>query len=103
MNIPEFSSLVKNNALDGNKIKIDEVLDKPVIVTGFKISKSKYKGDCAKVQFHFENSNENLVFFTGSKVIIDQLEQVEKALIEQGAEFSFKTTVRLIGKYYSLT
>lgn len=33
MNIPEFSSLVENHVLDGDKIRIDDLLNKSIVIT----------------------------------------------------------------------
>jgi hypothetical protein len=41
--IPQIGSLVKDTALDGEKIPVVEILNKEIIVCGFKITASKYK------------------------------------------------------------
>ena len=43
MNIPEFSSLVENHVLDGDKIRIDDLLNKSIVITNYHISTSKFK------------------------------------------------------------
>ena len=60
--IPQFSDLVKIKALDGEKIKIEDILEKPIIVTGFRVAKSKYshKGieQCTTIQFYQQDDLE---------------------------------------------
>lgn len=70
--IPQIGSLVKDTALDGEKVRVDEILNKEIVVCGFKITASKYKdkgcGYCSKVQFYFvDDANKTRkVFFSGS-------------------------------------
>lgn len=92
--------------LDGDKVKIDEVLNKPIVITGAKITNSKYKKKgvewCTKIQFHYENDTTPLVFFTGSQVIKDQIESVISTLEEKDLTFEVLTEVKKVGNYYSL-
>lgn len=107
--IPSFGDLVENKALDGKKIKLEDVLDKPIIITGFRTSKSKFakKGTemYTRIQFYFEDDEkqERHVVFTGSTVIPDQLKEIEGKLEESGMELIFRTTIKEIGNYFSLT
>ena len=61
MDIPEFGKLVENKVLDGDKVRIDDILNKPIIVTGFHVSTSKYKdkgsGVCVKIQFYYADGS----------------------------------------------
>jgi hypothetical protein len=54
--IPNFDKLVTHKSLSGDKVRIDDILNKPIIITGFQISSSKYRdkgsGYCIKVQFY---------------------------------------------------
>ncbi len=107
MEIPKFSDLSERKSLDGDKIKIDDVLNNPIVVTGYNVSSSKYKDKnndkCVKVQFYFvsDEKAERRVFFSGSGVIKDQVEDMEKQLTEKGLPFKFETTVKKVGNYYS--
>ena len=109
MDIPKFEDVADNKTLDGDKVKIDDILNKPLIVTGYHVSSSKYqnKGSayCTKVQFYFADDEkmEKKVFFSGSSVIKDQSEEMEKKLTEKGLPFLFQTTVKKVGNYYSFT
>lgn len=86
--------------LEGEKVKIESILNKEIIICGCKIRPSKYKEkseNCATVQF-FEKGNEQQknVFFTGSSVIISMLNKYEN-------EIPFETVIKKIDKYYSFT
>lgn len=72
----------------GDKIKIDRILNREIVVENYRIEPSKYKevgGRCLQMQIRVEE--EQRVVFTGSKVLIELIEQVEKA------DFPFKTTI----------
>ena len=109
MDIPKFEDIAENKTLDGDKIKIDDVLNNEIIVTGFHVSSSKYQSKgcnyCTKVQSYYadDEKEEKKVFFSGSSVIKDQAEEMEKKLSEKGLEYRFKTTVKKVGNYYSFT
>lgn len=106
--IPEFSSLVKNRSLDGDKVRVDDLLNKDIIICGYQIGKSKYKdkgsGVCIKVQFYAADdaSEERKVFFSGSSVIQRQVEEAGGSLEKEGKPILFRTKVKKIGNYYSL-
>lgn len=85
--------------LEGSKVPMDTVLNVEILITGFRIQSSKYRdknksGKCLTVQF--ERDGERHVFFTGSEVLISQLEKY-------GDEMPFWTTVKKIDKYFTLS
>lgn len=108
-NIPNFGDLVESRPLDGDKLKIDGILDKPIIVTGFRIGKSKFnhKGTeyCTTLQFYFENDENQTkyIIFSGSSVIAEQVEEISAKLEESGKAKVFRAIVKKVGNYYSLT
>ena len=89
MSIPRFEDYSELKTLDGDKVKIDDILNKAIIVTGYHVSTSKYKQKsseyCTKVQFYYadDEKQERRIFFSGSTVIKDQIEDIEKKLKEQ--------------------
>lgn len=105
--IPQIGSLVKDTALDGEKVRVDEILNKEIVVCGFKITASKYKdkgcGYCSKVQFYFvdDTNKTRKVFFSGSGVVKEQLEEAKAALDKTESPLLFKATVKKVGNYYS--
>lgn len=105
-----FGDIVESKNLDGDKKKLEDVLDKPIVLTGWKITTSKYanvnKGTkyCTKLQFYYQEDEEQTryVLFTGSEVIRDQVEEME-AKLKELQETEVLTTIKKIGSYHSLT
>ena len=90
-----FTDFAKENILDGDKIKINDVINKEIIILNFSIKESKLKeGNYLTLQI--EKENKKYVIFTGSLVLIDQINKYKD-------EIPFLTTIRKINKYYSLT
>ncbi|MBC8402499.1 MAG: hypothetical protein H8E14_13500 [Candidatus Marinimicrobia bacterium] len=85
--------------LDGDKIRIDDILNCEINIVGFRICKSKYdknkSGKCLTLQFK-NGSEDKRVIFTGSDVLIDQMNKY-------GEEIPFHATIKKIDKYYTLT
>lgn len=97
----QFSDFAEERAaLDGPKIKIEDILNKEMIITGYRIKKSKYdkneSGKCLTVQFQFIGEAEKRVCFTGSDVLIEQFERY-------GSEIPFRTAIKKIDRYYTLS
>ena len=91
----KFSDFSKEKILDGDKIKLDDVLNKEIIIIGYSIKSSKLKeGKYLTLQIEFADKKH--VIFTGSEVLIKQIEKYQ-------SEIPFQTTIRKINKYYSLT
>lgn len=86
----------KANIFEGDKKRIDELLNKEILILRFKIKDSKQqKGTSyATVQFRYED-NEH-IFFTGSSVLIDQLTKYKDNL-------PFYATIKKIDKYFTFT
>lgn len=60
----KFSDFAKPAMLEGDKIKISELFNKPIAVMGAKISKSKVNsGECLQLQVKLDGRN--YVCFTG--------------------------------------
>lgn len=92
----KFSDFAEEHKpLEGDKLKIDSVLNQEIEITGYKVGKSKYKkSDYLTLQFKIDG-NFN-VLFTGSGVLIDQLQKYEN-------EIPFMAVIKKINKYYTLT
>lgn len=82
--------------MPGKKKRLEEILDKPISVVDFRITKSNKRenSDCLQIQFLYEN--DVYILFTGSVVLIDQIQSVKEKL-------PFKTTIVKIDKYYSFS
>lgn len=62
----------------GDKIKIERILNKEIIVHSFKIEKSVYegKGSGKCLYLQIELSGEKRVVFTSSNVLMDMIQQI---------------------------
>ena len=82
--------------MPGKKKRLEEILDKPISVVDFRITKSNKRenSDCLQIQFLLDG--EVYIFFTGSVVLIDQIQAVKEKL-------PFKSTIVKIDKYYSFS
>lgn len=83
----------------GDKIKINRVLNIPVVVHNYKIDESKYKknksGKCLTLQIDYDN--EQRILFTGSDILIEQIGQVndddmpfQTTIVKNGEGFEFR-------------
>jgi hypothetical protein len=84
--------------LDGVKVKLDDIVNKEIEIKVFKLANSNFSknknGNYAIIQFVCEG--ELKVLFTGSDVLIDQLEKYKR-------EMPFLTIIRKINRYYTLS
>ena len=67
-----FSDFAEEQTLDGDKVKLDDVLNKEIVVTGYVVTKSKYKssGDmCLKLQFEVDGARYILIL----SILVDTL------------------------------
>jgi len=98
MKMKKFSDISKENILDGDKIRLDDILNEEILIIGFRIKDSRYsKNSNGKyLTLQIEYKDKKNVVFTGSDVLIDQLEKY-------GNEIPFLATIRKINRYYSLT
>lgn len=87
-----------NKMLVGDKIKISKILDIEVLIVDYMIEESKFpknkSGKCLYLQI--ELNNEKHVVFTGSDVLINQIQQIDKnkfpfsaTIIKKGEHFEF--------------
>ncbi len=86
----------EQHPFEGDKIRLDDVLNKEIVVKDFKIAKSKYEGKGNYVTIQIEEENELKVVFTGSEVIATQCEKYKD-------EMPFMATIKKIDRYYTLS
>ena len=70
---------------------------KEIVVTGFNVTQSKYQNNgknCLKLQF--EHKGIKHVLFTGSNVLINQIERYQK-------EIPFISTIKKVDKFYTFS
>lgn len=93
-----FSEFAEESGpLDGNKIRIDDILNKELIITEYKIKESKYPKSgpkCLTLQVVLDDKK--YVLFTGSVVLLEQMEKYQDHL-------PFIATIQKIDRYYTLT
>jgi hypothetical protein len=95
-----FSDFAKGpDILDGEKVRIESILNQEIEIIGHRIADSKYSkntsGKCLTLQFKRPNGDRRVVF-TGSDVLISQMAQYAE-------EIPFLATVKKIDRYYTLT
>lgn len=94
----KFADFADEQPLDGDKIRIDEIINKEIIVTGYNINNSKYRANnsekCLKLQINIDNKH--YIIFTGSTVLIDQIKKYE-------SHIPFITIITKIDKFYSFS
>lgn len=84
-----------DTAITGDKIKLENILGKEIVVKGYKISDSKYNnGQLLTLQFDLEEKE--YIIFTGSSVLMEQVEKYKD-------EIPFITKIEKINKFYSFT
>lgn len=109
MDIPQFIDLTDHSILEGDKIKLEDVLNKSIVVTGSHLTNSKFadrgSGKCVKIQFYFEDDigKSRRIFFSGSGVLYDQIKEMQERFDKNETPMLFRTTIRKIGNYYSMT
>lgn len=97
----DFADTSVSPIMDGKKASLEDVLEKEVIVLSYRIKKTKYTDsknpECLTVQFSFiDTPEEHRVFFSGSSVLMRQLEQYKDKL-------PFSTVIKRVGKYFTFS
>lgn len=95
--LPRFSDFAETRALEGQKQRIGDVLNKEIVVLGYQVKSSKVK-DCDKyltIQFAFmDNTDEPHVLFTASDVLRQQLQSYEDNM-------PFLAVIKKVNSYYT--
>jgi hypothetical protein len=95
MDYPHFSEFGEKGPLEGEKTQLQQILDKEILVTDFRIQKSRFKDD-NYITIQFLRDDKKFVVFTGSEVLRDQLQRNQSKL-------PFYTTVIKKYKYFCLS
>ena len=94
---PDFSDFAEESKpFDGDKKKIEDILNQNILVIDFKIKSSKQKQDTLYATIQFKIDEINYIVFTGSGVLIGQLEKYKDNL-------PFYSKIKKIDKYYTFT
>ena len=94
----KFSDFAEESSLDGDKVKITDVVNREIVVKGFKITPSRFKKSnsekCLTLQFDIDGKT--CILFTGSTILADQLEKYKEHL-------PFVATIVKIDRFYSFS
>lgn len=94
---PKFSVFARDKLpMPGDKKFMNDLLNREIIITDFRISGSKKRNgtDCLQLQFILDDKV--CVVFTGSSVLIDQIQSSKENI-------PFHATIVKIDKYYSFS
>lgn len=84
--------------LDGDKIKVDDILNQEIEVIAYRVGRSKYpknqSGNYITLQIRLDGKT--YVVFTGSDVLIGQADKYAEHM-------PFLTTIKKINRYYTMT
>jgi len=96
-NYPHFGDFAEEAKLyDGDKMRIDDVLNRVILILAYKIRDSKQKANTSYVTIQFRCADKMYILFTGSKVIAEQL-------TKYSSNIPFYTTIKKIDKYYTFS
>lgn len=99
--IKRFSDFADEpTSLEGDKLRLDDILNQEIIVCAFNLKKSKYsKNDSGKyltLQFKISGNTDKNIVFTGSDILINQIEKYEDNI-------PFMATIKRVNRYYTFT
>lgn len=92
----KFADFAKERQFDGDKIPIADVLNKEIVVRDFRVASSKVKQGTDYVSIQIEMDGKPRVIFTGSNVLVRQLEEYKDYL-------PFETIIRKVRDFYTFT
>ncbi|RLG01150.1 hypothetical protein DRN58_02355 [Thermococci archaeon] len=94
---PRFSDFAEETKVfDGDKKKIEDILNQEILVLDFKVKNSKKRQDSLYATIQFKMNDINHIVFTGSSILISQLEKYKDNL-------PFYTVLKKIDRYYTFT
>jgi len=91
----QFNIKTPSKGFEGEKIKMSRILNREIVVHGFKIEDSKvFKGKCLHIQISF--NNEKHIVFTSGTVLIEMIQNVppdgfpfSATIVEENDRFLF--------------
>jgi hypothetical protein len=88
----QFNIKAPSKGFEGDKIKMERILNREIVVHDYKLENSKVKsfqerGSERCLHLQISLNGEKHVLFTGSACLIEQIEQVPRS------NFPFKTTI----------
>ena len=94
----QFKDFSDEKSLEGEKLKLDDILNKEILIKDFDLKKSAYSKNETGLYLtlQFEVEGETNILFTGSDVLIRQLQKYKQQL-------PFYATLKKIKRYYTLS
>lgn len=80
---------------EGEKKKIETILNIEILIIGFRIGKSKFN-DKNYLTLQYENDGNRYICFTGSEVLMKQTQKYADKI-------PFYVTIKKVNKYYTMT
>lgn len=74
----QLGIIIQNDSFVGDKVKIDKVINREIVILDFKIQESKINEGKKFLSLQIELSGEKKVIFTGAKLLIQAIEQMNK-------------------------
>jgi len=94
---PRFSDFAnESKPFEGDKKKIEDILNQEILIIDFKVKESKHHKNTEYVTIQFKIDNILYIAFTGSNVLIEQLNKYTDNI-------PFYTSIKKIDKYYIFT
>ena len=94
---PRFGDFAEETKpFEGDKKKIDDILNQDILIIDFKVKDSKHHKDSQYTTIHFKIGDETFIVFSGSKVLADQLEKYKDNI-------PFYAVIKKINKYYTFS
>lgn len=94
---PRFAVFARDKLpMPGVKKRLDEILNREILITDFRVTNSKQQQNRQCLQMQFVLNNEVCVCFTGSSVLLNQIQEAKDNI-------PFYATVVKIDRYYSLS
>lgn len=94
-----FNIKPETKSFEGDKIKVDKILNRKITVLAFKIEDSKFKekgnGKCLYIQIEFDQDKR--ILFTGSTYLMDMIQKVPSD------KFPFTTTIQKLNEHLEFT
>lgn len=96
--LKKFSDFTQENIMEGDKLTIANILNKEIVIMNYRIKNSKYSKSNSErcLSLQLELNKEKFVVFTGSNVLIEQIEKYKD-------EIPFLTTIIKIDKYFTFS
>ena len=95
----DFNIQTESKAFKGEKISIDRIFNREILVIDYKIEDSKFKKreDDKCLTLQIKVNDELRITFTSSSILMDKIQKVKKE------DFPFSTTIVKIDKAFDFT